>query len=197
MDSSPAPSFPPARGSTALDRSTAAATPVKPSCPAFLPVEEALLTVLLKKGLLSTEQVRIAQVYGQEHNRDLRQSILELNLISPDLLNHLAFERLSALATDNGEPQPSAAGLPASLSPNRTQHHRDVRKELQEKAGDRDLVGAGQPDPRARLRLPGHRHSFRSSRERLAQFATASTASSRISCSLSRPWPHRSSVDSR
>ena len=51
-----------------------------------------------KKGLLSTDQVRTAQVYSQEHNRDLRQSILELNLISPELLNQLAFERLSALA---------------------------------------------------------------------------------------------------
>jgi len=102
--------------------------------PGFSPVEEALLAVLLKKGLLSAEQVRIAQVYGQEHARDLRQSILELNLISPDLLNQLAFERLSALATDIGERQPSAASLPVSLSPNRTQHHRDVRKDLQEKA---------------------------------------------------------------
>ena len=84
------------------------------------------------------DQVRVAQVYGQEHNRDLRQSILELNLISPELLNQLAFERLSALATDNGDDQ--AAGTEsgrrgrAPLSPNRTQHHRDVRKDLQEKA---------------------------------------------------------------
>ena len=54
------------------------------------PAEEALLTVLLKKGLLSTEQVRLAQVYSQEHNRDLRQSILELNLISAEVLNQLA-----------------------------------------------------------------------------------------------------------
>ena len=64
--------------------------------PGLSPVEQALVTVLLKKGLLSTDQVRVAQVYGQEHKRDLRQAILELNLISPELLNQLAFERLSA-----------------------------------------------------------------------------------------------------
>jgi type IV pilus assembly protein PilB len=93
--------------------------------------------VLLKRGLLSTEQVRTAQVYSQENKRDLRQSILELNLISPDVLNQLAFERLSALSVDNGQPGAVAAAVPAPaapLSPNRTQHHRDVRKELQEKA---------------------------------------------------------------
>jgi type IV pilus assembly protein PilB len=106
--------------------------------PALSPAEEALITVLLKRGLLSSEQVRSAQVYGQDHNRDLRQSILELNLISPELLNQLAFERLTALAGDNG--QPAAAGTAVApvatgpLSPDRTQHHRDVRKELQEKA---------------------------------------------------------------
>ena len=95
--------------------------------------------MLLKKGLLSTEQVRLAQVYGQEHNRDLRQSILELNLISPDLLNQLAFERLSALAGDNGQIGASRRGRPraGALSPDRTQHHRDVRKDLQEKVADR------------------------------------------------------------
>jgi len=95
--------------------------------------------VLLKKGLLSTEQVRAAQVYGEEHERDLRQSILELNLISPELLNQLAFERLSELASDNGGLRPGGAGgdlavSGAPLSPNRTQHHRDVRKDLQETA---------------------------------------------------------------
>jgi len=106
--------------------------------PGFSPAEEALVTVLLKKGLLSTEQVRVAQVYSQEHNRDLRQAILELNLISAEVLNQLAFERLTALAGDNG--QIGAAGtavVPVAagpLSPDRSKHHRDVRKELQEKA---------------------------------------------------------------
>jgi type IV pilus assembly protein PilB len=98
-----------------------------------------LIKVLLKKGLLSVEQVRAAQVYGEERKRDLRQSILELNLISPELVNQLAFERLSELATDNGETRGArAGGEPAVsgglLSPDRTQHHRDVRKDLQDKA---------------------------------------------------------------
>jgi type IV pilus assembly protein PilB len=124
---------------------TASSAPPHPSAaageamlPALSPAEEALITVLLKKGLLSTEQVHTAQVYSQEHNRDLRQAILELNLISPEVLNQLAFERLTALAGDNG--QPGAAGTavvavaPGPLSPDRSQHHRDVRKELQEKS---------------------------------------------------------------
>jgi type IV pilus assembly protein PilB len=99
--------------------------------PGLSPADQALVTVLLKKGLLSIEQIRVAQLYGQEHKRDVRQTILELNLISPDLLNQLAFERLSTLAGDNGESRPAPA---VPLSPDRTQHHRDVRKELQEKA---------------------------------------------------------------
>jgi type IV pilus assembly protein PilB len=106
--------------------------------PGLSPAEQALVTAFLKKGLLSTDQVRVAQVYSNEHKRDLRQAILELNLISPDLLNQLAFERLSALATDNGEVRAAGSGLAPvagqSLSPNRIQHQRDVRKELQEKA---------------------------------------------------------------
>jgi type IV pilus assembly protein PilB len=126
------------RGSAAPVPAAAGAPGGETALPAFSPAEEALVTVLLKRGLLTTEQVRTAQVYSQEHNRDLRQAILELNLITPDLLNQLAFERLTALAGDNGQPGVVAAApmpiLAGTLSPNRTQHHRDVRKELQEKA---------------------------------------------------------------
>src|SRR5262249_60543592 len=53
-------------------------------------------------------------------------------------LNKLALGRTRALAGPSGRPGAAAtAVVPApavSLSPNRTQHHRDVRKELQEKA---------------------------------------------------------------
>ena len=102
--------------------------------PSLSPAEDALITVLLKRGLLSTDQARTAQLYGQEHNRDLRQAILELNLISPEVLNQLAFERLTALA-DNGQTGTAVAPLVSGpLSPDRTQHHRDIRKELQEKS---------------------------------------------------------------
>jgi type IV pilus assembly protein PilB len=135
VDTSPAPSFPPPGGHTPVDRPVGGGEALFQG---FSPAEEALITVLLKKGLLSTEQVRAAQVYGQEHNRDLRQAILELNLISPDLLNQLAFERLSTLSGDNGQFGTVTAAVVAvaagPLSPNRTQHHRDIRKDLQEKA---------------------------------------------------------------
>ena len=130
-------SLPPAGEALATERGSGRASPAETVFPGLSPDEQALITVLLKKGLLSTDQVRTAQVYSQEHNRDLRQAILELNLISTELLNQLAFERLSALATDNGDPKSAATGLvgpAATLSPDRTQHHRDVRKDLQEKA---------------------------------------------------------------
>jgi type II secretory ATPase GspE/PulE/Tfp pilus assembly ATPase PilB-like protein len=108
--------------------------------PGLSPVEQSLVSVLVNRGLLTPEQVRLAQVYGKDHHRDLRQAILELNLISPDVLNQLAFEHLSAMASGNGEPRPQGgAGLAATLSPDRTQHHRDVRKELQEKAATASL----------------------------------------------------------
>ena len=104
--------------------------------PSLAQGDQILIELLINRGLLSVEGARSAQVYCDEHNRDLRQAILELNLISPDLLNQLAFERLSALATDNGDSKRSvavAAATSGTLSPNRTQHHRDVRKDLQEK----------------------------------------------------------------
>ena len=103
------------------------------------PDEEVLVQALIKRGLVTSDQVRTAQQYGSEHQRDLRQSILELNLISPELLNQLAFERLAAMARDAPEravPVKPQAPVPVPtlpLSPDRTQHHRDVRKELQEK----------------------------------------------------------------
>jgi type IV pilus assembly protein PilB len=143
VDPSP-PSFPPSTGGPAgHERLPVATAATETVFSALSPVEETLITVLLKRGLLSTEQVRNAQTYGHERGRDLRQSILELNLISPDLLNQLAFERLSALGQDNGEFRAAGAGIVATaagpLSPDRTQHHRDVRKELQEMAATATL----------------------------------------------------------
>src|SRR5262249_25546060 len=103
------------------------------------PAESALISVFLKRGLLTNDQVRAAQAYGTKHNRDLRQAILELNLISPELLNQLAFERLTELASDNGEKRfgPAGGAVAAAatpISPDRIKHHRDVRKDLQEKS---------------------------------------------------------------
>jgi type IV pilus assembly protein PilB len=102
----------------------------------FSPAEETLVQALVRKGLVTGDQIRSAQHYGVEHGRDLKQSILELNLISPEVLNQLAFERLAALAKDQPErPAPAKPPVPVQtlpLSPDRSQHHRDVRKELQE-----------------------------------------------------------------
>ncbi|MHB1562214.1 MAG: hypothetical protein ACYC61_32610, partial [Isosphaeraceae bacterium] len=92
--------------------------PSEAQLPELSPAEETLITVLLKKSLLTTEQVHTAQIYGKEHNRDLRQAILELNLISPEVLNQLAFERLTALAADNGQAGTEVATIAAGpLSP--------------------------------------------------------------------------------
>ena len=104
-----------------------------PSHPAS--VEDALVQVLLRKGLLSSDQIRMAQLYGQQNHRDFRQSILELNLLTPDRINELAFEHLAAMAGGgaNGGQPPGIAGKPAApISPDRAQQQRDVRKDLQE-----------------------------------------------------------------
>lgn len=98
------------------------------------PGEESLAAALIKRGLLSLEQLRAAHAYSKEHDRDLRQAILELALISPEVLNQLAFERLSSLSDQGQLAVPGASSPPAPLSPDRTQHHRDVRKDLQDKA---------------------------------------------------------------
>ncbi len=106
------------------------------------PVDELLTSALMASGLMTGEQVLEAQRYGQEHHRDLRQSILELNLISPDRLNELAFERLTALAGGNGK-SAETTGVPAvaaaPLSPDRAKFERDVRNELRELAATATL----------------------------------------------------------
>ncbi|MGD0040193.1 MAG: GspE/PulE family protein [Isosphaeraceae bacterium] len=128
-----------APAASTADRPAVAVPASSPIAPAPLtPDEEVLVQTLIKRGLVTSDQVRTAQQYGSEHQRDLRQSILELNLISPELLNELAFERLAAMARDAPEravPVKPQAPVPVPtlpLYPDRTQHHRDVRKELQE-----------------------------------------------------------------
>ncbi len=129
MDPSPTSPYMTLRGPGSPDRVQAAEL----GLPALSPGEDSLASVLVKRGLLTAEQIRSAHAYGEEHGRDLRQSILELNLISPERLNQLAFERLSTLA--DPEPAAAPAAVPATpISPDRTQYHRDVRKDLQEKA---------------------------------------------------------------
>ncbi len=139
MDSSSAPPVPPGGGILPFDRAAGGPSTADISFPGLSPAEQALINVLIQRGLVTKEQVHIAQVYGKEHNRDLRQSILELNLISPETLNLLAFERLSELSGVNGA-APGSSAVPAQpLSPDRTQLHRDIRKDLQQKAATSTL----------------------------------------------------------
>jgi len=132
-------STPQGAGSTGLSAQESVAAPPPPApqlVVASSPEDEVLISVLLNRGLLTADQIRTAQNYGLEHQRDLRQSILELTLISPEVLNQLAFEHLATLAQKEPAQDPRTAEPPAltaaPLSPDRTKHHRDVRKELQE-----------------------------------------------------------------
>ena len=102
--------------------------------------DELMAAVLVNKGLLSSEQLTRAREHGAARDGGLKQSILELHLISPERLNQLAFERLSLMAQDPPEKPIEAAPAataekavaiaPSSLDRNQIQ--RDVRKELQE-----------------------------------------------------------------
>jgi type IV pilus assembly protein PilB len=105
------------------------------SLPSLPEPDQALATALMHQGMLSVEQIQKAQRYGAENHRDLRQSILELNLISPEVLNALAFQHLAAMAhTPNGSALPVSAheAQVPSLSPDSAKHHRDVRNEIRE-----------------------------------------------------------------
>ena len=102
------------------------------------PLEQNLATVLARNGILTGEQLVQAQKYGQEKHRDLRQAIIELNLMTTDTLNALAFEQLAAQAPvpvhANGEP-PAVPDAPlVTLSPDSSKHQRDVRNELRQLA---------------------------------------------------------------
>lgn len=70
--------------------------------------DSALASVMLSHGMLDDEQLLSAWNYSKDHQRDLKQAILELNLIAPERLNQLAFERLEALALD--QPKSGDAG---------------------------------------------------------------------------------------
>ena len=106
-------------------------TPADALLPALSPAEECLASVLSKNGMMTAEHLVIARRYGHENQRDLRQSILELNLINSETLNALAFEHLTAMAMANG----SGPALPATtrpLVPDTVKQQRDIRNELKE-----------------------------------------------------------------
>jgi type IV pilus assembly protein PilB len=107
--------------------------------------EETLSTSLVGLGLVTADQLEAAYRYGKEHHRNLRQSVLELNLITPERINELAFERISTLAVADGSP-PAAEDAPAVpavasplLSPDRVKFELDVRNELRELAATATL----------------------------------------------------------
>lgn len=140
----PAPQLRPQGGPPATTESTTVAT-AAPQDDRAAPgsLDEILAAVLVKNGLLSADQLATAQRYGQENQRDLRQSILELNLISPERLNQLAFERLTSMSEVNGAsaaPGALPVAIPsAPLSPDRVKLERDIRNELKELAATATL----------------------------------------------------------
>ncbi len=87
-----------------------------------------LSTYLVQHDILSADQLQSAIEYARDHNLDLRQAILELNLISADRLNKLAFEHLQTLADDKN--RATGNGSPEALMPDRTKLERDIRLEL-------------------------------------------------------------------
>lgn len=100
------------------------------------PADQALSAAFLKQGLITAEQLEAAQRYGVETHRDFRQSILELNLISPEMLNALAFEHIAKLAEGNGSIVPVHD---TALSPDVAKQQRDIRAELKVAAASAPL----------------------------------------------------------
>lgn len=101
--------------------------------------EHMLLSVLVSNGLLTGDQIQEALTYGRKNGLDLRQAILELNLIAPERLNALAFERLTSLAEVNGAKPWGFEGngsalLTPPLSPDRVKRQLDMRNALKEMA---------------------------------------------------------------
>lgn len=101
--------------------------------------EQNLVAALIKNGVVTGEQIQTAQKYGAENHRDLRQSILELNLISTELLNTLAFQQLATLGAPNGQIA-SLEANPHSLLPDVAKHQHDIRNELRELAASAPLT---------------------------------------------------------
>ncbi len=164
----------PSAGSTARRPAAGDRRPARSLFPGLSPAEEALVTrPASSEGCLSAEQVRAAQLYGHEHNRDLRQSILELNLISPELLNQLAFERLTALATDdNGQARHGDRRRAGRRTPALARPHPAPSRRPQGAPGE-----GSSPSPsrswstrscERACDCRGHRHPFRSAGERPA-----------------------------
>ena len=159
--------------STAVDARPEPVAAEPAGSPPLTPDEEVLVSVLIKRGLRDRrpDPARPSNT-AHEHQRDLRQSILELNLISPELLNQLAFERLTALAEDVlGQARRAEPGAAARDAPALARPHPAPARRPQGAPGagrHRDPARPGRPDPRAGLRVPRHRHPLRSPGDRPA-----------------------------
>jgi len=107
--------------------------------PALPAADQGLIAALVHNGLLTAEQVAAVQKYGAENHRDVRQSILELNLISPEMLNTLAFQHLATMTNGHNAPVSVRDGTAIALSPDSTKHQRDIRNELRDLAASAPL----------------------------------------------------------
>ncbi len=105
--------------------------------------DEGLGAILIQNQLLTPEQLETARAYARDRSCNLRHAILELNLISAERLNALAFEHLSALANGGSVSKGTDLGSIAPLQPDRAKLERDIRAELKataEKGSAPDLL---------------------------------------------------------
>jgi type II secretory ATPase GspE/PulE/Tfp pilus assembly ATPase PilB-like protein len=138
VDNSPA--FPRATGPQVSNNAPMPKLHSVETLPTLPDVDVALATALLSHGMLSGDQLDKAKHYGVENHRDLRQSILELSLISPEMLNALAFQHLAALSqAGNGTVPVVAEGPPPPLSPDNAKYQRDIRNEIRDLAASAPL----------------------------------------------------------
>ena len=100
--------------------------------PVLAGVEQTLVTALMKGGMLTAEQLESAQVYCKENNRNFRQSLLELGILTTEKLNALAFEHIASMAGANGAV--TVDGMLPALSPDVAKQQRDIRNDLRELA---------------------------------------------------------------
>lgn len=102
----PSPDAPPRDSSRSL-----AVTNVPAALPDLSAEDAAMVSGLLSLGIVDDEQLLAAWNYSKDHGRGLRESILELNLIAPDRLSRLAFERLEAMARERADEEPPSAKI--------------------------------------------------------------------------------------
>ncbi len=167
------------------------------------PSDAGLVGVLLKSGLLTADQAQTALRHAREAQLDLRRSIIELDLIPAERFYGLAFDRLQILAQANGgmaltpstEPQVSAADsidgalATTSITPDRTQHQLDIRKELKNlSAPPRSLTWSRRS---SRRRASRARPTSTSIRTRAGCASGSGSTASFRTCSSStrRSWP--------